>query len=126
MAEAVVTKLARTKMMKARAGAISLPKIVGMAFGAGGVDSSGNALTPSETQTALKSELLRKKIDKYEILSDTKCRYVCTLLSNELVGKNISELALYDEAGDLVAIKNFMAKGKDADIEITFHMDDEF
>lgn len=126
MAQAVVTKVARTKMMKARAGVISLPKIVGMAFGAGGVDASGNALTPSETQTTLKSELLRKKIDKYEILSDTKCRYVCTLLSNELVGKNISELALYDEAGDLVAIKNFMAKGKDSDIEITFHMDDEF
>lgn len=126
MAEAVVTKLARTKMMKARAGAISLPKIAGMAFGAGGVDSAGNALTPSETQTALKNELLRKEIDKYEILSDTKCRYVCTLLSNELVGKNISELALYDEENDLVAIKNFMAKGKDSDIEITFYMDDEF
>ena len=126
MADAVVTLSAKTKMMKARAGAVTLPKIVGMAFGNGGVDASGNVITPLATQTSLKNELLRKAINNYAFLSDTKCRYTCTLANNELAGKSISEIALYDEEGDLVAIKNFLAKGKDADIEMTLQMDDEF
>ena len=37
MAGTTVTTLAKKKMVKARAGISSLPKIVGMAFGAGGV-----------------------------------------------------------------------------------------
>lgn len=126
MADAVVTLLAKKKMMKARCGEITLPKVVGMAFGSGGVDSSGSVVTPAETQTSLNSEMLRKDVDGYELISDTKCRYKCTLANDELVGKYISELALYDEEGDLVAIKNFLPKGKDSDLEITFQMDDEF
>ena len=126
MADAIVTLTAKIKMMKARTGEIALPKIVGIAFGNGGVDASGNVIVPVETQTELKNELLRKEIDGYEFLSDRKCRYSCTLLSNELVGTYISELALYDEDGDLVAIKNFLSKGKDADLEMTVQMDDEF
>ena len=126
MADAVVTLRAKNKMMQARAGVITLPKIVGMAFGSGGVDVSGAVVAPVETQLALNNELLRKPIDSYNFLSDTKCRYVCTLASGDLVGKNISELALYDADGDLVAIKNFLSKGKDADLEITMQMDDEF
>ena len=125
MADAVVTLVARTKMMKARAGAIDFPKIVEMAFGNGGV-SSGAVIVPDEAQTELNSELLRKDIDGYEFLSDTKCRYSCTLTNTELVGENISEVALVDEDGDLVAIKNFLAKAKDSDIEMTIQMDDEF
>lgn len=126
MAEAIVTLAAKTKMMKARTGEIALPKIVGMAFGSGGVDSTGNVLVPVETQNALNSELLRKAIDGYEYLSDKKCRYTCTLANDELVGKYISEIALYDEDGDLVAIKNFLSKGKDSDLEMTMQIDDEF
>lgn len=126
MADAVVTLIARQKMMKARAGEITLPKVVGMAFGSGGVDNSGSVIIPSQEQSELNSELLRKAFDKYTFLSDTKCRYTCTLENDELVGENISEIALYDEDGDLVAIKNFLAKGKDADIEMAMNMDDEF
>lgn len=50
----IITKKARKKMVQARAGAIALPKIVGMAFGSGGVDSAGNVISPSETQSTLK------------------------------------------------------------------------
>lgn len=39
----VITKKARENLVKARAGAITLPKIIGMAFGEGGVNSSGCA-----------------------------------------------------------------------------------
>ena len=36
----VITKKARENLVKARAGAITLPKIIGMAFGEGGVNGS--------------------------------------------------------------------------------------
>ena len=125
-AEAVVTLLARTKMMKARAGISPLPKIAGIAFGDGGTDSENQVPVPDGNQTELNHELLRKPMDRYTILSDTKCRYECTLEPGELTGAYISEAALYDEEGDLVAIKNFLPKGKDSDLAMTIQMDDEF
>ena len=80
----IITKSARKKMVQARAGAITLPKIVGMAFGSGGVDSAGNVISPSETQTALKKELLRKPISGYNF-ADTNAR-----LENQSLPDSIS------------------------------------
>lgn len=60
--DAVVTKKARNKMLKARAGDLVLPKITGMAFGDGGVDGAGSIIAPSVEQTELHNELLRKEI----------------------------------------------------------------
>ena len=71
----IITKKARKKMVQARAGAIALPKIVGMAFGSGGVDSAGNVISPSETQSTLKKELLRKPISGYNFITDTNARW---------------------------------------------------
>lgn len=122
----IITKTARKKMVQARAGYKALPKIVGMAFGKGGVDSSGNVIAPSESQTALKSELYRKVINGYSFTSDTTCRYECTLTETELAGVEISEVGLYDADGDIACIKNFLKKGKDADLEMTFTLDDVF
>ncbi len=119
----IITKKARKNMVQARAGAITLPKIVGMAFGDGGVDGLGNVMKPLET---LVSELLRKEIDGFDFIEDTTCRYQCTLSESELAGKYISELGLYDENGDMVCIKNFTAKGKDSDMEMTYTVDDVF
>ena len=116
--DAVVTKSARNKMLKARAGDLVLPKIKGMAFGDGGVDGDGSIIVPSVDQTELHNELLRKEVSGHEYLNDTVCRYSCTL--------EASELALYDEDGDLIAIKNFSGKGKDDDLEMTFNIDDIF
>ena len=122
----IITKKARKNMVQARAGTITLPKIVGMAFGDGGVDSLGNVMKPLETQEVLVSELLRKEIDGFDFIDDTTCRYQCTLSESELAGKYISELGLYDENGDMVCIKNFTAKGKDSDMEMTYTVDDVF
>lgn len=124
--DAVVTKKARNKILKARAGDLVLPKITGMAFGDGGVDDDGSIIVPSVEQTELHSELLRKEVSGHEYLNDTVCRYSCTLEASELAGKSISELALYDADGDLIAIKNFSGKGKDDDLEMTFNIDDTF
>ncbi len=122
----IITKKARVKLVKARAGAIQLPKIVGMAFGNGGVNSSGQVIPPTETQTGLANEIYRKEIDGYSFPEDTTCRYVCTLSEVECAGEEISEIGLYDEEGDIVCVKTFMRKGKDDDVEQTYTLDDIF
>ena len=123
---ALITKKARVKLVKARAGAINLPKIVGMAFGNGGVDETGSVIAPSENQEGLANELFRKEIDGYSFPEDTVCRYQCTLTESELAGEEISEIGLYDEEGDIICVKTFMRKGKDEDIEQTYTIDDIF
>ena len=122
----VITRNARMKLVQARAGAITLPKVVGMAFGNGGVEADGTVIEPPDTQTTLASELYRKPIDVYSFPEDCICRYECTLLENELAGEEISEIGLYDEDGDIVCIKNFTRKGKDDDVEQTYVLDDIF
>ena len=116
MADAVVTRIAREKLVKARAGVIELPPIAGMAFGTGGVDSEGTPIVPSVNDEGLKAEVFRKKVDSYIFTDDTTCRYFCTLMANECA----------DSDGDIIAIKTFKSKGKDADIEMTFRIDDIF
>lgn len=122
----IITKKARENLCKARAGAIQLPKIVGMAFGNGGVDAAGEVIPPTEEQSELANEIFRKAIDGYSFPADTTCRYECTLAESELAGEEISEVGLYDESGDVVCIKTFMRKGKDGDVEQTYTLDDIF
>ncbi len=126
MADAVVTLAARKKMVMARAGAIELPPITGMAFGTGGVDESGVPIAPSGEAEGLRHEVFRKEVDRYLFTDDTTCRYLCTLVVGECDNEDINELGLYDAEGDLVAIKTFMSKGKDSDLEMTFQVDDIF
>ena len=122
----IITKTARVKLVKARAGDITLPKIIGMAFGNGGVDSEGTVIPPTENQTTLNHEIYRKPVTGHTFPEDTTCRYECTLGLDELVGEEISEIALYDEDGDIVGIKTFTRKGKDDDVEQTYWLDDIF
>ena len=126
MAGTVVTTQAKRKMVRARAGIAALPKIVGMAFGDGGVDTGGIVKPHSADQNTLHHELLRKEVDGYEVVSDTKIRYRCTLTKSELANTYISEIGLYDADGDMVALKAFLKKGKDEDIECIFECDDTF
>lgn len=122
----IITKIARMKLVKARAGDIALPKIVGMAFGNGGVDETGKVIPPTENQTGLRSEFFRKAVTGHTFPEDTTCRYECTLAQDECVGEEISEIALYDADGDIVGIKTFTRKGKDDDVEQTYWLDDIF
>ena len=71
----IITKKARKKLLQARAGDITLPKIIGMAFGSGGVDTSGNVIAPLENQETLKAELLRKPVRGHSFIGETTCRY---------------------------------------------------
>lgn len=122
----IITKKAREKLVKARAGAIVLPAVVGMVFGDGGIDPDGKVIPPTESQEALIHEIFRKEIDGYSFPEDTTCRYICTLSDTELAGESLSEVGLYDTEGDIVCIKTFLAKGKDEDLEMTFTLDDIF
>lgn len=122
----VITKKARENLCKARAGAITIPTVEGMAFGTGGIDSEGKVISLTDDQERLKNEIYRKAIDSYSFPEETTCRYECTLDISECQGETISEIGLYDTNGDIVAIKNFTAKGKDSDIEMTFVLDDIF
>ena len=126
MANSIVTLTARKKMLRARAGEITLPQITSFVFGNGGVDEEGNVVPPQENQTELVSHLLKKDILDYTMLSDTQCRYRCVLGYEELAGEKISEIGLCDADGDIVAIKTFSAKGKDDDMEMTFYLEDSF
>lgn len=126
MANAVTTVRAREKMVKARAGDLTLPKIVSMAFGDGGIDANGNLAIPLDTANALTHETLRKSIDSHTYPSTTTCTYTVTIGKAEIPNTNVNEIALVDADGDLVAIKTFGNKFKDADMEMTFSIDDEF
>ena len=122
----VITEIGCKKLCRSHAGDQTLPAITQMAFGSGGVDADGNVIAPLEAESELKNELLRKKYDTYTMLSDTKCKYECELKESELPGAAISEIGLYDADGDIVTIKRFTAKGKDADISMTFYINDTF
>lgn len=111
---------------KARAGAVELPVIVGMAFGDGDMDASGSVIPPANAQTGLNNERFRKEIDGYRFPADTTCRYECTLTEHELTGEEIRKIGLSEANGDIVCIKSFTKKGKDVDLEMTTVLDDIF
>ena len=124
----LVTVTRRHKLVMASAGRIDLPKIVGMAFGNGGVDEQGQPIDPAEDQTALNNEIFRKEIDEDggTIVDDTTIKYACTLSEGELAGEEISEVGLYDEDGDILCIRTMRRKGVDGDIEQTYTVEDVF
>ena len=128
MAQGVITEIGRRKLCRSHAGDQALPAITQMAFGSGGVDADGNVIETTGTETALKTELLKKNLDSHKYTDDkeTACRYTVRLGKSELANQNISEQGLFDADGDLIAYKAFMPKGKDDDMEFIFDMDEVF
>ncbi|MCI8536760.1 MAG: hypothetical protein HFG68_14580 [Hungatella sp.] len=123
MSESIVTNIAKKKILLARAGLIpNLPKIVGMAFGNG-----ASTRLPLETDTTLQNEIYRQKVDNAVFQeNELYVKYSTTLAQTTLKGQVINEIALYDEDGDLLAIKTFSDKGKDGDMEMVFEILDRF
>lgn len=126
MAQGVITAIGREKLCKAHAGDISLPKIAQMAFGNGGLHENGEVRPTTGEEVSLQNELLKKDIDGHVYPELTTCRYTVRLTKEELANESISEQGLLDEEGDLIAYKTFLAKGKDADMEFVFDMDEIF
>ncbi|MDO4295011.1 MAG: phage tail protein [bacterium] len=130
MSKAKTTVVGRKKLCQAHAGDIVLPPIVVMAFGSGGCDADGNVREPTGEETSLHEELLRKELESHSYPQteegEITCRYTVRLSKEELAGTYISEQGLCDEEGDLIAYKTFLPKGKDADMEFIFDMDEIF
>lgn len=122
----VITNLAKKKMIQARKGEITLPPIAGIAIGDGAENESGGLIEPTIEDNSLKNELLRRGYSSFEKISDTCYRYRIELAAEELAGKVINEAALYDAEGDLLAIRVFAGKAKDADMEMAFEYEDRF
>lgn len=124
----VITVTGRKKICKAHNGDITLPVIAKMAWGDGGVDENGIPKTATGNEIGLYNELLKKDIEKHVYVNEeeTTCRYTATLEKGELTGKEISEMGLFDEEGDLIAYRTFLRKGKDEDIPQIYDMDEIF
>ena len=125
MANSIITKTAKEKIVKARANVAPVSIIAGIAFGDGGANGD-DIIPPSIDATALSHELLRKAAQTVTQVSDTSYRYKCTLTATDIPDAAISEIGLYDSDGDLVSIRTFKAKIKDPDIDMVFEIDDTF
>lgn len=126
----VITKARREALCKATSkgsSASAINKITHIVFGDGGVDSSGNPIAPTDTQTALNHVIGTYPIDAAPTYPEsTTARYVVTIPAADLPGASISEAGLVDSAGMLCAIKTMYVKRKDASVTFTFTFDDEF
>ena len=123
--KSVITKIRRKKMAEASHTTGTVAKITHIALGSGGVTADGTVIVPLAENVALKSEVVRKPYTSSTKTSDTSYEYTIKLEEDELVGVFISEMALIDEDGDVVAFSNFLAKGKD-ETEVTFTIEDNY
>ena len=121
----VITKVRRQKMDEARHTKSKLAKAKWIALGSGGVDASGNIITPLADNVKLYHEVIRKEYTSSAKTSDTSYEYTIKLEEDELVGTEISEMALIDAEGDVIAFSNFLRKGKD-ETETTFTIEDNY
>lgn len=115
MAEAITSNAYRRRVAKHMADNSTLPPIAYMAFGDGGHNPDLTPIAPNADATALAHELLRKPLaaitqeDLYSVTGKG------VMETTELVGARISEAALFDSAGNIVGLKTFAPKLKEAD-----------
>ena len=121
----VITAIRRKKMAEATHTTGKLAKAKWIALGSGGVDSGANIVTPLAENVKRNNEVIRKEYTSSAKTSDTSYEYVIELAEDELVGTFISEMALIDAEGDVIAISNFLPKGKD-ETETTFTIEDNY
>lgn len=121
------TKLAREKLAKAHAGESALPPIVEIGFGTGGHDViTGDPTEPSDEVNIVSDEVLRKAIEGYSFPVDTTLRILGELDYAEANGEGISAIGLYDDDGDLVALKHTIPRIKTADMKLVIEWDEQF
>ena len=123
-----VTIFRREQLCAITSGAIStIAPITHIVLGAGGIDSSGNPIDPTEDQTTLNAQVAVYPVESvtYPLLPNTAARYTISV-STELVGQAISEAGLLDANGNLCAVRNFLAYPVQNSINMIFQFDDEF
>jgi hypothetical protein len=123
----VKTNKYREKLAKALAGTATLPKLVKIQLGTGGVDTvTGKPKTLTGTETALFNKVL-EKVATVSFPTPYTCRLTISVDADldGLVGQNINEAAVVDADGDLAAIKTFTNKGMDSGLVFDYHYDAE-
>lgn len=100
----------------------TMPAVQYMALGNGAEDEDGSVIELVGTETDLHNELLRKEIETVSRDGDIRLAYSYNVKIDELVDCKINEMALYDEDGDLVAMKVFESRDKKPGMEMTFRM----
>lgn len=111
--EPVLLKEFRRKLAKGLSGSAPSPKIGFVAFGDGG-HSGKDPIQPSDEQLGLKNELLRKPVSEILQEDEVSVTGVGQVSENELIGSEISEVALLDTDGNAIAVKNFAPKPKES------------
>lgn len=117
--KSVISMVRRKKIAEATHNSGMLSGAKWIALGSGGCDSNNQVIAPLAENIGLNNEIIRKKYDSYEKITDTKFEYKILLEPDELVGEFISEIALIDSDGDVIAFASFTPKGKD-DTEMVF------
>ncbi|WP_289172088.1 phage tail protein [uncultured Parasutterella sp.] len=115
MAEGVVVVSFRQKIADFLAGKEGLGQIKYMAFGDGGHNEDLTPKPADENATGLQNEICRKELSTVEENEPLSVTGKGVLEKGECVNEVISEAAIYDSNGNLVAIKNFSAKRKESD-----------
>lgn len=111
--KSVITKTRRKKMAEASHTSGKIAKITHIALGSGGVNGDGTVIVPLAENVALKNEVVRKPYTSSTKTSETSYEYTIKLEENELVGVFISEMALIDADGDVVALRSFGLRSRD-------------
>jgi len=118
MSEAVTLDAFRARIAAHMAGGAVLPAVAQMAFGDGGHDAAENPKPVPSSRTALFHERLRKVCAAIVQINASEVQATAYIEEAELVGVAISEAALVDAAGNLIAMKTFAPKHKEADERI--------
>ncbi len=121
--DAVLTTYFREQIAAHMAGKSTLSPLKYMAFGDGGHDpATMEPLSPSESQTELNHEVLRKELALIKQEDSLSVTGKGTIESNELVGVYLSEAALIDANGKIIGVKNFAPKIKENDERYDIHV----
>lgn len=92
----------------------AMPQITHVAFGGGGHEADGTARYPKASETALTEEYLRKAVTQIYNESTDSITVIGELGEYELPDHEISEAALFDDDGDMVAVMCFEKRKKEA------------
>lgn len=123
----VKTNKGRENLAKAHAGTAALPKVVTLVLGSGGVDSTGKIKDLTGAETALFNQVISKTAaQSFPTLYTSRYTITVDADLDALVGVNINEAGLIDEAGSLVAMKTFSNKGLESGTIMDFDYDAEF
>ena len=115
MSETVTSNAYRRRIAKHMADNSPLPPFGFMSFGDGGHNPDLTPKAPNPEAVALAHELLRKPLSS--ITQPTPYTVECEgrIDAGELTGAYVSEAALLDADGQIVAIKTFAPKIREAD-----------